>query len=38
VFDNATAADQALRGLVAAQPDLSGAIQVVPTTGMARAA
>ena len=38
VFDSATAADQALRGLVAGQPGLSGAIQVVPTTGMARAA
>ena len=38
VFDSATAADQALRGLVAARPELGGAIQVVPTTGMARAA
>jgi hypothetical protein len=38
VFDSATAADQALRGLVGAQPELGGAIQVVPTTVMPRAA
>jgi hypothetical protein len=38
VFDNATAADQALRGLLGAQPELSGAIQVVPLAAMAKAA
>jgi hypothetical protein len=37
VFDTATAADQALSGLVSDKPELSGAIQVVPTAAMATA-
>ena len=30
VFDTATEADQALRGLVATRPELTGALQVMP--------
>lgn len=38
VFDNATAADQALRSLAREQPELAGAIQVVPLATMDAAA
>jgi hypothetical protein len=35
VFDSATAADQALRELLLARPDLRGAVQTVPTAALA---
>ena len=38
VFDSATAADQALRSLAREQPELAGAIQVVPLATMRAAA
>jgi hypothetical protein len=38
VFDNATAADQAVQNLVAASPELFGAIQVLAAAGIAKAA
>lgn len=38
VFDNATAADQALRDLMRASPHLTGSVQVVPAGLMAMAA
>jgi hypothetical protein len=34
MFDNATAADQALRSLTREQPELNGSIQVVPLAVM----
>jgi hypothetical protein len=38
VFESATAADQAIAALIAAKPELTGAIQVVPAAQMRRAA
>jgi hypothetical protein len=38
VFDNATAADQAMARLIAEQPELTGAVQVVPLAQVRRAA
>ena len=38
VFDNATAADQAIAQLIAAQPELTDAVQVVPSAQVRRAA
>lgn len=35
VFDNATAADQAVQSLISEQPELFGAIQVLPAAAMA---